>query len=100
MLRLVALSAGTSVGLGILAGLALSFGMNRLIARWIESGTRDPLVILAVSLVLFVVAAAACLVPAEGADNRSNGRLALRVAGSRLRSAFSHHLSTADSTVS
>jgi putative ABC transport system permease protein len=64
VLRLVGLSAGTSVGLGIVAGLALSLGLNRLIARWVESGTRDPIVILAVCLVLVVVAACACLVPA------------------------------------
>ncbi|HZD47371.1 MAG TPA: ABC transporter permease, partial [Silvibacterium sp.] len=43
VLRLVAFSAGTSVGLGILVGLGLSFGFTRLIARWIESGTRDPI---------------------------------------------------------
>ena len=67
VLRLVALSAATSVGMGVVAGLALSFGMNHLIARWIESGTRDPLIILAVSLVLLVVATAACLVPARRA---------------------------------
>jgi len=67
VLRLVGFSAGTSVGLGIVTGLALSFGMNRLIDRWIESGTRDPFVILAASLVLIAVAALACLVPARRA---------------------------------
>jgi ABC-type antimicrobial peptide transport system permease subunit len=67
VLSLVALSAGTSVGLGIAAGLALSFGLNRMIARWIESGTRDPLIILGVSAVLVAVAALACLVPARRA---------------------------------
>ena len=67
VLRLVALSAGTSVGLGVAAGLMLSFSLNRLIARWIESGTRDPIVILAVSLVLIAVAALACLIPARRA---------------------------------
>jgi len=67
VLRLVGLSAGTSVGLGIAFGLALSFGLNRLIARWIESGTRNPLLILAASLVLIAVAALACLIPARRA---------------------------------
>ncbi len=67
VLRLVGLSAGTSVGLGIVAGLALSLGMNRMIARWVESGTRDPLVILAVCMLLVLVAAIACLVPARRA---------------------------------
>ncbi|MGB9075978.1 MAG: FtsX-like permease family protein [Terracidiphilus sp.] len=67
VLRIVALSAGMSVGLGIAAGLALSFGLNRLAARWIESGTRDPIMILTVSGLLILVAAFACLVPARRA---------------------------------
>jgi predicted permease len=67
VMRLVGFSAGTSVGMGIVAGLALSLGLNRLIARWVESGTRDPIVILAVSLLLILVAACACLVPARRA---------------------------------
>jgi len=67
VLRIVALSAGTSVGLGIAAGLALSFGLNRLISQWVENGTRDPVVILAVSALLVAVAVLACLVPARRA---------------------------------
>jgi predicted permease len=67
VLSLVALSAGTSVGIGIAVGLALSLGLNRLIARWIESGTRDPWMMLVVSLVLIAVAALACLIPARRA---------------------------------
>ena len=67
VLYLVAFSAGTSVGLGILAGLALSFGLNQLIARWIESGTRDPIMVLAASGLLILVAALACLIPARKA---------------------------------
>jgi ABC-type antimicrobial peptide transport system permease subunit len=67
VLRLVARSAGTSVGLGIIVGLALSFGLNRLIAQWIASGTRNPFLILAASLVLVAVAALACLIPARRA---------------------------------
>jgi len=67
VLRIVAVSAGTSVGLGIASGLALSFGLSRLISRWIESGTRDPIMILGVSGLLILVAAFACLVPARRA---------------------------------
>jgi ABC-type antimicrobial peptide transport system permease subunit len=67
VLRLVALSAGTSVGIGILAGLALSFGLNHMIARWIENGARDPMLVLLVSAVLIAVAALACLIPARRA---------------------------------
>jgi putative ABC transport system permease protein len=67
VLRLVGFSAGTSVGIGIAVGLALSLGLNRLIGRWIETGTRDPFMILTVSLVLIVVAALACIIPARRA---------------------------------
>jgi predicted permease len=67
VLSIVALSAGTSIGIGIAAGLALSLSLNRLIARWIESGTRDPFMILMVSLVLITIAALACLIPARRA---------------------------------
>jgi ABC-type antimicrobial peptide transport system permease subunit len=67
ILRLVAFSAGTSVGLGIVAGLSLSFGLNRLIVRWIEGGTRDPIMVLAASGLLILVAALACMVPARRA---------------------------------
>ena len=67
MLYLVVFSAGTSVGLGIVAGLALSFGLNHLIAQWIESGTRDPILVLAASGLLILVAALACLLPARTA---------------------------------
>ncbi|MFC5863200.1 ABC transporter permease [Acidicapsa dinghuensis] len=67
VLSLVARSAATSIGIGIAAGLALSFSLNRLIANWIESGVRDPFLILAVALILIAVAALACLVPARRA---------------------------------
>jgi ABC-type antimicrobial peptide transport system permease subunit len=53
--------------LGIVAGLALSLGLNRLIARWIESGTRDPIMVLAASGLLILAAALACMVPARRA---------------------------------
>jgi putative ABC transport system permease protein len=67
VLYIVAFSAGTSVGLGLVAGLALSFGLNQLIARWIENGTRDPILVLAASGLLILVAALACLIPARRA---------------------------------
>jgi len=67
VLSLVALSAGTSVGIGIGVGLVLSLSLNRLISTWIESGTRDPFTLLAVSLILIAVAGLACLIPARRA---------------------------------
>ena len=67
VLRIAGVSAGTGVGLGIVSGVALSFGLGRMIAQWIENGTRDPLVVLGVSALLLAVAAIACLVPARRA---------------------------------
>ncbi len=55
------------MGLGTVAGLALSFSLNRLIARWIESGTHDPIMVLAASGLLILVAALACMVLARRA---------------------------------
>ena len=85
MLSIVALSAGTSVGLGNRRRLALSFGLNRMIARWIENGTRDPIMVLAASGLLILVAALACLIPARGSRHRPYGRAALRVTSRRYR---------------
>ena len=42
-------SAGVSVGSGLLLGLALSLGLNRLISRWVENGAHDPWLILGAS---------------------------------------------------
>ncbi len=65
VLWIVGVSTGTGVGLGILSGLVLSFGLGRMIAQWIENGTRDPLVVLGVSVILLAVAAMAALIPAR-----------------------------------
>jgi putative ABC transport system permease protein len=68
VLKIVFASAGISVGLGILAGLALSFALNRLIAQWVENASASPLILLAASSLLFAVAAVACLLPAKRAS--------------------------------
>ena len=67
VLWIVGVSTGTGVGLGILSGLVLSLGLGRMIAQWIENGTRDPMVVLGVSVILLAVAAIAALVPARRA---------------------------------
>jgi predicted permease len=67
VLWIVGVSTGTGVGLGILSGLVLSLGLGRMIAQWIENGTRDPVVVLGVSVILLAVAAIAALVPARRA---------------------------------
>jgi predicted permease len=65
--RIVMASAAFSVGIGIVAGLALSLGLNRFIASWLGSTTSHPLIAMSVSLLLLMVAAMACLAPARRA---------------------------------
>jgi putative ABC transport system permease protein len=67
VLRLVALSAGTSVSLGLALGAILSLSLSRIITRWVEFGTLRPLTVGGVSLLVIAVAALACLVPARKA---------------------------------
>jgi putative ABC transport system permease protein len=67
VLRVVLVSAGTSVGLGLAVGIALSLGLSRVLARWVENATHNPLIVVGVSLLVIVVAALACLVPARRA---------------------------------
>ena len=67
VLRIVLLSAGTSVGLGLASGIVLSLGLSRVLTRWVENATHNPLIVLAVSLLVILVAALACLVPARRA---------------------------------
>ncbi|HEX4163979.1 MAG TPA: ADOP family duplicated permease, partial [Bryobacteraceae bacterium] len=68
LLGIVFASAAISVGIGIAAGLGLSFALSRLIARWVENGSASPLMLSAVSLLLLGVAALACLLPARRAS--------------------------------
>ncbi len=63
VLRIVVWSAGASVGIGLAGGLVLSFGLGRVITRWIHNGVHDPLMVFGVSLLVIVVAGLACLVP-------------------------------------
>jgi predicted permease len=67
VLKIVFASAGVSVGLGVIAGLGLSFVLNRLIAKWIETASGGPLTLIAASFLLLAVAALACLLPARRA---------------------------------
>ena len=77
VLRIVLLSAGASVGLGLVFGTGLSLGMGRVITRLVENGTHDPRIVLGVSVLVVAVAALACVVPALRAI-RVNPMTALR----------------------
>ena len=67
VLRIVARSTVASVGGGIIAGLVLTLALNKVLARWAEGSSRDPLVLLAVTVLLCVVAGMACFGPARRA---------------------------------
>jgi putative ABC transport system permease protein len=69
VLRIVLASASLAVGSGLLAGLALSFGLSRIISRWVVNSAQDPLLILGVSAVILAVAALACTVPSWRASS-------------------------------
>ena len=42
----------------------MSLGLGRVVTRWVENGTHDPLIVLGVSILVVAVAALACVVPA------------------------------------
>jgi ABC-type antimicrobial peptide transport system permease subunit len=65
--RIVMTSAAASVGIGVIAGVVLSLGMNRFAAAWVGNTAAQPLMVAAVVVVLLLVAASACLVPARRA---------------------------------
>jgi ABC-type antimicrobial peptide transport system permease subunit len=52
---------------GLFAGLALSVGLNRVVAQWSIGNLNDPIVLVAVSLVLFVASTMSAAVPANRA---------------------------------
>ena len=53
-----------SVGTGIVLGLALTLGLNTVLAQWAKGNSRDPAILLAGALVLSCVAGIACAIPA------------------------------------
>jgi predicted permease len=77
LLRIVFSSAFRSVGAGIVVGIALSLSLSRIIARWAEGSSRDPLILFAGIAVLGLVAGLACTIPARHAS-RIDPMIALR----------------------
>jgi predicted permease len=56
-----------AIATGLFAGLALSVGLDRVVAPWRIGNLNDPVVLAAVSLVLFAVAAISAAIPAARA---------------------------------
>jgi ABC-type antimicrobial peptide transport system permease subunit len=69
VLRIVFSSTLVSVGSGIVVGMLLSLALNHVLARWAQGSSRDPLVLLLVTILLSLVAALACSAPARRAAN-------------------------------
>ena len=68
VLKIVFASTTLSVGSGILAGLGLTLAFNKVLAQWATGSSRDPLILLAVTLLLGAVAVIACAGPARKAS--------------------------------
>jgi predicted permease len=65
ILRLVVSSTAIVLGAGVAAGVILSVVLSRTVAAWAGGGSpRDPLTLFGSSLLLMLVAAIACLIPA------------------------------------
>jgi hypothetical protein len=69
IVELVLKSVATTVGVGIVLGLAISIALNRVVSHWVQSSSRDPLVLFAVAVLLALIALFACLWPARRAAN-------------------------------
>jgi predicted permease len=68
VLRMVFRAASVSLAAGVLAGVALSVALNQFIARWAQGNPRDPIILLAGTILLSLVSALACAIPARRAS--------------------------------
>jgi ABC-type antimicrobial peptide transport system permease subunit len=64
VLRIVFASTLGSVGSGIVLGLALTLGLNTVLAQWARGSSRDPVILLAGAVLLSCVSGIACAIPA------------------------------------
>jgi hypothetical protein len=64
VLRIVFASTFVSVGSGILIGFACTFALNRIIAKWAEGNPNNPIILLEGTVILVLVSAIACALPA------------------------------------
>jgi ABC-type antimicrobial peptide transport system permease subunit len=67
IIRLVLRSVAATVGVGIVVGLAASIGLNKIVSHWVQSSSRDPLILITVALILAAIAVLACVLPARRA---------------------------------
>jgi ABC-type antimicrobial peptide transport system permease subunit len=86
LLRIVFSANAVSVSSAIVAGLALSFALYRIFARWVENNSSDAITLVAGTLLLAAVSAIACLFPALHASH-IDPMAALRIDKGDLRKA-------------
>jgi ABC-type antimicrobial peptide transport system permease subunit len=67
--RIVMSSTAVNVGGGLAAGLLLCIAFDKLATKWVMESSRDPLILVGVTLLLIVAAALACFVPARRASS-------------------------------
>ena len=67
VLRIVFASATVSVGTGVLGGMLLTVALNTALAKWVGGDLRDPFLLPSCALLLGIVAAIACFLPARRA---------------------------------
>jgi predicted permease len=68
VVRIVLASTVASIAGGIVGGLMLAIVLNKVLARWAEGSSRAPHVLFAAMLLLGLVAALACVLPARRAS--------------------------------
>ena len=68
VLRLVFASTSLSVGSGLVSGVALSWALKSVLARWAEGSSMDAAIVLAVVVLLMAAATVACVLPAYRAS--------------------------------
>ncbi len=67
VLRIVFASATVSVGTGVLVGMLLTVALNTVLAKWVGGNLRGSFLLPSCALLLGVVAAIACFLPARRA---------------------------------
>src|SRR5579863_4245928 len=65
--RMVLASTGVNVAVGLIAGIILSVGFDKISTRWVLESSRNPLILAGVTLILIIAATLACLIPARRA---------------------------------
>jgi len=68
LLRMVFRSALGTLAAGIFAGIVLSLALSQIIAKWSQGNSRDPVILVAGTILLGLVSGLACAIPARRAS--------------------------------